>query len=108
MGTIFNTDIQIIYTIVKALDLANGLRPLKAIIATGDTYYDKLKEKYDDTKFKNILFVKTAPQIEILQRASLFITHNGMNSTSEATLWSAYDFFAHGNGLRSAIDCLSR
>jgi UDP:flavonoid glycosyltransferase YjiC (YdhE family) len=32
---------------------------------------------------KNIELVKTAPQIEILKRASLFLTHCGMNSTSE-------------------------
>ena len=33
---------------------------------------------------KEILIVKSTPQIEILKRSSLFITHSGMNSTSEA------------------------
>ena len=32
----------------------------------------------------NIILVKTAPQTEILKRASLFINHSGMNSASEA------------------------
>jgi UDP:flavonoid glycosyltransferase YjiC (YdhE family) len=32
----------------------------------------------------NVVMLPTAPQIQILQRASLFITHCGMNSTSEA------------------------
>jgi UDP:flavonoid glycosyltransferase YjiC (YdhE family) len=31
-----------------------------------------------------VLLLPRAPQIEILKRASLFITHNGMNSTSES------------------------
>ena len=35
---------------------------------------------------KNILLVKTAPQVELLKRASLFVTHGGMNSTSESIL----------------------
>ena len=31
----------------------------------------------------NIYLVRSAPQLDILKRASLFITHCGMNSTSE-------------------------
>ena len=33
---------------------------------------------------QNILFVPHTPQIEILKRAHLFISHAGMNSVSEA------------------------
>jgi UDP:flavonoid glycosyltransferase YjiC (YdhE family) len=32
----------------------------------------------------NILLLPKSPQIDILKRAALFITHNGMNSTSES------------------------
>ena len=32
----------------------------------------------------NIILVKSAPQIDILKKASLFITHGGMNSASES------------------------
>jgi UDP:flavonoid glycosyltransferase YjiC (YdhE family) len=32
----------------------------------------------------NIIFLESAPQIEILKRACLFITHSGLNSTSES------------------------
>jgi len=33
---------------------------------------------------RNVLFLKTAPQLEILSKASLFITHGGLNSIKEA------------------------
>ena len=32
----------------------------------------------------NVYLVEIAPQLSILQRASLFVTHSGMNSTSES------------------------
>ena len=32
----------------------------------------------------NVYLVKSAPQVEILKRASLFITHSGMNSSNES------------------------
>jgi UDP:flavonoid glycosyltransferase YjiC (YdhE family) len=31
-----------------------------------------------------LIFVRKAPQVELLKRATLFITHAGMNSTLEA------------------------
>ncbi|CAF1047771.1 unnamed protein product [Brachionus calyciflorus] len=48
---------------------------------------DFLLDKAKNENFiipKNVLLIEYAPQIEILERASLFITHAGMNSTSEA------------------------
>ena len=80
LGTIFNTDPIIFNTILKSIELVGTKRPLKAIISTGEKCYDILKQ-YETEK---ILLLKTAPQIEILQQASLFLTHCGMNSTSEA------------------------
>jgi hypothetical protein len=84
LGTIFNTDVKIFNIIIKALNLVNSEMPIKAIIATGDACYEELKQQQLKQTSSNIFLLKTAPQIEILQRASLFITHNGMNSTSEA------------------------
>jgi MGT family glycosyltransferase len=87
LGTIFNTDLKIFATIVKALDLVNTHTPIKAIISTGSACFDILKEQHqkEENATSNIkLILKTVPQIEILKRASLFITHSGMNSTSEA------------------------
>jgi UDP:flavonoid glycosyltransferase YjiC (YdhE family) len=55
-------------------------------VSTGDkATYDKYQK---DNSFKNIndnvLLVPYTPQIEILKRADLFITHAGMNSVNEA------------------------
>jgi len=80
LGTIFNTNLNIFATILKALDLVNAQTPIKAIISTGSACFDILKKETSNNK----LILKTAPQIDILKRASLFITHSGMNSTSEA------------------------
>ena len=81
LGTIFNTNLNIFATILKALDLVNAQTPIKAIISTGSACFDMLNK---DATSNNKLILKTAPQIDILKRASLFITHSGMNSTSEA------------------------
>ena len=86
LGTLFNTDALVFQTILKALESVNALRPLKAVISTGESCYDMLvRQRNDHNSLGNrVLLLKTAPQIEMLKRASLFVTHSGMNSTSEA------------------------
>jgi hypothetical protein len=53
------------------------------IVSTGD---EKTYQKYANTPLNSdqILMVPHTPQVEILKRAHLFITHAGMNSVSEA------------------------
>jgi UDP:flavonoid glycosyltransferase YjiC (YdhE family) len=56
------------------------------IISLGKNMYDILNEKIKNNKLKvpkNILLFSSVPQIDVLERASLFITHSGMNSVSE-------------------------
>ena len=84
LGTIFNRDKEIYLKLIEAFkNLINESKDFEFnfILSTGKYVYDILNEL---EKPKEILFVKSAPQIEILMRASLFITHSGMNSTSEA------------------------
>lgn len=81
-GTILTNQIDVYLRIIKALKLVNEERPIKVIIATGTKCYGYLTEKYDIPPFIHLM--KSAPQIDILKKASLFITHNGMNSTSES------------------------
>jgi UDP:flavonoid glycosyltransferase YjiC (YdhE family) len=59
---------------------------LEIIISVGNIVYEKFQDKIKSQNYKipdNILILPNVPQIEILKRASLFITHAGMNSASE-------------------------
>lgn len=58
----------------------------RIIISTGDISLKIFKEKITNGELKlpeNILLRSKVPQLEILKRADLFITHCGMNSTTE-------------------------
>lgn len=80
MGTVFNNENSNLFkTIVEACK--SFWHNYAIIVSTGD---EKTYEKYSDCSTNNILFVPHTPQIEILKRTSLFITHAGMNSVSEA------------------------
>jgi zeaxanthin glucosyltransferase len=50
------------------------------IVSVSDTLHPAVSHGLPD----NVLFLKSAPQLEILSRASLFITHGGLNSIKEA------------------------
>lgn len=83
MGTVFNRENSEVFgTIVEACKcFANDYA---IIISTGDEKLTtELYDKYADVR-EQILFVAHTPQIEILKRAHLFISHAGMNSVSEA------------------------
>ena len=59
----------------------------RMVISLGESSYIKIKERVESGDLKipeNILIRPRVPQLEILKRADLFITHCGMNSTSEA------------------------
>ena len=94
LGTVFNNNFSIYKTIVDAFKTfdANSsqsqirLDNLSVIVSTGEKVYDQFKALMESNQYvlpRNIELVKTAPQIEILKRASLFVSHCGMNSTSE-------------------------
>lgn len=69
--------------LVKCIDvlLENGYE----VYAKAGRYFDELSEYYDITGNRVNLF-KYAPQKEILAKATLFITHGGMNSVMEALI----------------------
>jgi UDP:flavonoid glycosyltransferase YjiC (YdhE family) len=103
LGTIFNSDLRVYKIILKAfktIDLEPfetrsniKLKNLKIIISTGSIVYNKFQELLGDNEYKlpeNMILVKSAPQTEILKRASLFVTHCGMNSTSESVHYGGY------------------
>ena len=97
LGTVFNTKINIFKTIFDAFKTFDQepeesksnikLNDLKVIVSTGDKIYNRFEELKRTNEYSipdNIVLVKTAPQTEILKKSALFVTHSGMNSTSES------------------------
>jgi len=88
LGTVLDDSLSIYLKIVEALLLIDSKSPAKNfgnldfILSAGRTC-DALIEKYKQLP-ANILIVKSAPQLAILERAALFVTHCGMNSMNEA------------------------
>ena len=84
LGTVFIREKEIYFKLIQGFkEFINENKHLdvKIIFSIGQYVYDSLK----NVEIPNeILIVKFAPQIEILKRASLCITHSGMNTTSEA------------------------
>jgi hypothetical protein len=82
MGTVFNNENSHLFTVL--VEACKHFADRYAIIvSTGD---EKTYTKYANSALNsdNILLVPHTPQVEILKRAHLFITHAGMNSVSEA------------------------
>jgi MGT family glycosyltransferase len=90
MGTVFSNNLPLYSKIIDSLLLLKddcSLEDLKFenidfVISAGKTL-DGLLSKYTELP-SNILILQSAPQLEILKRASLFVTHCGMNSMNEA------------------------
>ena len=82
MGTVFNNENSDLFVILVEACKAYADK-YAIIVSTGD---EKTYAKYANSELNsdNILLVPHTPQIEILKRAHLFITHAGMNSVSEA------------------------
>jgi hypothetical protein len=54
---------------------------IKLVISVGNQVYDLYQHKIKNEGYylpENIILLPSAPQIEILKRCSLFITHSGM------------------------------
>lgn len=79
LGTIFNERPEFYNACFEAF----GNTPYQVVLATGD----KIAPDTLATPPANFIVRSYVPQLELLQRATLFITHGGMNSTSEALLY---------------------
>jgi MGT family glycosyltransferase len=61
-------------------------KDMRIVVSVGDELVEKFASKIKSGHLKipdNVFLFSKVPQIEILKRASLFITHTGMNSASE-------------------------
>src|SRR5262249_17540489 len=77
MGTLQNGLIDIFRSITQA---ATGLKELQFVLAVGG----QLDPKQLGAVPANVLVVSHAPQIEVLKRSSLCITHAGLNTALES------------------------
>nr|QVK45637.1 UDP glucuronosyltransferase [Brachionus paranguensis] len=84
LGTVFNDFKSVFDKILESFSLfesENSSLESRLIVSVGH----KVFEQYKDFKMqKNILISPHVPQINVLEKASLFITHCGMGSTNEA------------------------
>lgn len=76
LGTLNNANLDFYRTCFAAL----GQRPVQVVLSVGH----KIKLSDLDPVPENFIVRPTVPQPEVLQRASAFITHAGMNSVHEA------------------------
>jgi UDP:flavonoid glycosyltransferase YjiC (YdhE family) len=96
LGTVFNKNISVFERIIQAFETFDQessltssnikFNDLELIISCGNAAYENFQFKINNENYKipeNVLILPSVPQIEILKRASLFITHAGMNSVSE-------------------------
>jgi MGT family glycosyltransferase len=77
LGTVFNSSPALLRTFSNALAPLGGT----VVVSTGHTPPKRL-----GSLPQNVLAFQSVPQLEILDRAALFVTHGGMNSVNEAML----------------------
>ncbi|OGK35204.1 hypothetical protein A3F60_03780 [Candidatus Roizmanbacteria bacterium RIFCSPHIGHO2_12_FULL_39_8] len=76
MGTVYNDDIEFYQRIIKTF----ADKSYRVFISTGKY----INQKKLGTIPQNIFVKRYWPQLEILKKASLFISHGGMNSINES------------------------
>ena len=95
LGTIFNNNLFVFEKIINAVRIfdsyssMSGLRrqDLRVVFALGNATHSRFMHKISNEAYEvpeNTVLLASAPQIELLKRASLFVTHCGMGSSSEA------------------------
>ena len=79
MGTMYNAEAEFYHTCFDAL----ADSPFQVVLSIG--------QRIDEAQLRqapaNFIVRRHVPQLEILQRAALFITHGGMNSANEGILY---------------------
>jgi MGT family glycosyltransferase len=88
-GTVVNQDVDQYRNVIESINhLSNDeFNNIRLLISTGTVSYKMIQELVKEKKLqipKNVLLMERVPQLDVLKRASLFITHCGQNSTSEA------------------------
>lgn len=92
-GTLVNEDINMFIKIIDAIRTFDEEKSqiksgqLRLLLAVGQKTYANFKQLISKSQLKipeNVLILEQVPQLEVLKRVNLFITHSGQGSTSEA------------------------
>lgn len=90
LGTVFNDNGPIFEKLIEAINLCQSRMKdldIKVIISLGKATHSQFQERINKGEMSvpdNFSLLPFVPQLEVLKRASLFITHCGMNSSSES------------------------
>ncbi len=76
LGTVFNNKPRVFQKIIKALDA----QEYQVIISAGGSYPVLQRMSFP----QNVMLFKSVPQVALLPRVDLFISHGGNNSVNEA------------------------
>ncbi|NUM48534.1 MAG: hypothetical protein HUU38_27830 [Anaerolineales bacterium] len=76
LGTVFNNKPDVFRKIISALDT-----PVYQVIISAGGAYEILRQEHLPS---NVLLFEEVPQIDLLPKINLFISHGGNNSTNEA------------------------
>lgn len=91
LGTVFNNNFFIYECMIDSIRNFDNetersnikVEQIKLVISVGNQVYDLYQHKIKNEGYylpENIILLASAPQIEILKRCSLFITHSGMGN----------------------------
>lgn len=88
LGTIFNGNSFIYERAFEALSQTRNIKSdqIRMIVSLSESSIEHFKARVDRGELKlpeNVLLRTRVPQLDVLKRADLFITHCGMNSTTE-------------------------
>ena len=90
LGTVCNTDIEpflILIKGIKAINKSASKNRFKFLMSVGDTSFSKFQTIIKNKELEipdNLLIMPRVPQLDVLKRASLYITHSGQGGTSES------------------------
>jgi UDP:flavonoid glycosyltransferase YjiC (YdhE family) len=87
LGTIFNHNVDVFDKIIEAIQMLQHKYDLTVVFSVGKKSYEEYTERINSGEFKcpeNVCILPQVPQVELLKKSSLFITHCGQNSASEA------------------------
>ncbi len=80
LGTLYNDRMDFFRACLASLENFDGV----VILATGNLIEESAFEELKQKASKVFRVVRRLPQLEILKRADLFLSHGGMNSASES------------------------
>lgn len=90
LGTVVNDNEPIIKKIIAAISMyqsRSNLFDLTVLVSIGEPLFKRFQSENVQLP-DNFVIQPSVPQIEVLKRAALFITHSGMNSSSEVSVFS--------------------